>query len=317
MARGSLARRPVFVTGATGFLGSHLVRALTVAGAEVHALRRRNEGGTPLRADDVTWHTGDILDPDSLDEALQKACPDVVFHLAAYGTTIEESDADKVFRTNVEGTLNLWKALSDKPCRIVHTGSCGEYGHVRGLCTEDQCCAPTWFYPATKNASVVLLSTLSRETGREVVTLRPFGPYGPADKPSRVVPQVIQTLLSGEPVRVTLGEQLRDYAFIDDHVSAFLLAATAELPAHGRIYNVGSGEVITLRHLIETIARTIGGDAPGRVQFGAVPYRETEVWEMCANIDAARLDLGFAPRVSLDEGIRRTVSWYRARGDRR
>ena len=317
MGRGSLVGRPVFVTGATGFLGTHLVRALTVAGAEVHALRRRPEVGTRLHTDNVHWHTGDLLDVDSLEKALQNARPDVVFHLAASGTTIEENDTEKVFRTNVGGTLNLWRALSDQPCRIVHTGSCGEYGQVRGQSTEDQLCTPTWFYPATKNASVVLLSTLSRESGREVVTLRPFGPYGPADNPSRIVPQVIRSLLRDEPVRVTLGEQLRDYAFVDDQVDAFLLAATAELPGPGRIYNVGSGQVITLRHLIETIATTIGVNALTKVRFGAVPYRETEIWEMCANIDAARRDLGYSPRVSLDDGIRRTVSWYRERGDGR
>src|SRR3990172_8476680 len=119
MGRGSLAGRPVFVTGATGFLGTHLVHALTSAGAEVHALRRRPEVGTRLHGDNVNWHAGDLLDVDSLERALQNARPDVVFHLAASGTTIEENDTEKVFRTNVSGTLNLWRALSHQPCRIV------------------------------------------------------------------------------------------------------------------------------------------------------------------------------------------------------
>ncbi|MDQ3244609.1 MAG: NAD(P)-dependent oxidoreductase, partial [Gemmatimonadota bacterium] len=188
----------------------------------------------------------------------------------------------------------------------------GEYGRKRGQVTEETACEPTWLYPATKNASVVLLSTLARESGREVITLRPFGPYGAADDPGRVLPQVIRTLLAGQEMKATAGEQLRDYAHVDDHVQAFLLAGLAPLRENGAIYNIGSGEIVTLRKLIETTAQAIGGDALERIRFGALPYRDSEVWEMCCDISAARADLGYEPRVRLADGIARTVDWYRA-----
>jgi nucleoside-diphosphate-sugar epimerase len=308
----ALAGRAVFVTGATGFLGTHLARALVAAGARVHALRRSPSSTTRLPCEGIVWHEGDVTDAESLRAALRRSEPEVVFNLAAYGTTYDQKDDERAYRVNVEGGWNLWRAMEGMGCRLVQAGTCGEYGAARGRVTEEHVCRPTWFYPATKNAAVVLLSTLASQSQREVVTLRPFGPYGAADYSNRVVPSVILSLIKGEEVRVTAGEQLRDYAHVSDHVAAFLLAATRTPARPGAIYNVGSGEVVTLRQLIESIARAVGAGAIELVRFGALPYRDTEVWEMCCDISAARRELGYSPRVALDEGIAATVEWYRA-----
>lgn len=300
----------VLVTGARGFLGGALSQALERAGAEVHALSRTPSPRTGPR---ITWHLGDLTDPPSLERAVAATRPAVVFHLAAYGTTYAERDRERAVAVNVQGSLALWQSLEGHDCRLVVAGSCGEYGDLRGLAREDQACAPTWFYPATKHAMVTLLTTLGRETGREVVVLRPFGPYGPGDRSNRVVPAVASRLLAGREVATTAGEQLRDFLFVDDHVRAFLLAATRPLPATGRIYNVGSGEPVALRRVIEAVATAVGGDAPARVRLGALPYRDTEVWEMCAAITAIRQDLGFAPTIDLAAGLATTVEWHRER----
>ena len=307
------AGRRVLVTGATGFIGSHLVRALADEGAEVHAIRRSAEGRTRFPVENVAWHRGDLTDAASLAGAVGAARPHVVFNLAAYGTTFDQKDDHTALRVNVEGAWNLWRALEGSDARLVHAGSCGEYGQAKGQVTEDHVCRPTWFYPATKNASVVLLSTLGMQHGREVVSLRPFGPYGEGDDANRVIPHVIRTLLRGEEVRVTPGEQLRDYAHVDDHVRAFVLAGVRELPRRVAIYNTGSGEVITLRTLLEATADAVGPEARSLLRFGAVAYRESEVWEMCCDVSAARRDLGWEPRVTLASGLARTVEWFRAR----
>lgn len=311
MAEHPLARRSVLVTGATGFVGTHLTRALAHLGAHVHALRRAAGATTRLPCDGITWHQGDMTAADTLRSAVDRAAPDVVFHLAAYGTTYDQQDETLAYRTNIEGSWNLWQALRGSDCRLVYVGTCGEYGRATGQVTEAHVCQPTWFYPATKHAATVLLATLGAQSGRQVVILRPFGPYGAADHHGRLIPQVIRALLRGEEVPVTAGEQLRDYAHVDDHVDALLRAAACALPRSGAIYNIGSGEVVSLRAVIELIARAVGNGALQRVRFGALPYRDTEVWEMCCCIDAARRDLGFAPRVSLEAGIERTVAWYR------
>jgi nucleoside-diphosphate-sugar epimerase len=128
-----------------------------------------------------------------------------------------------------------------------------------------------------------------------------------------VIPHVIRTLLRGEEVRVTAGAQLRDYAHVDDHVSAFVLAGIRPLARNAAIYNTGSGEVITLRALLEAVADAVGPDARAQLRFGAVPYRDSEVWEMCCDVGAARRELGWQPRVSLADGLARTVGWFRER----
>jgi nucleoside-diphosphate-sugar epimerase len=155
------------------------------------------------------------------------------------------------------------------------------------------------------------LSALSRQTQREVVILRPFGPYGPGDDKSRIIPHVTLALLNGDEVRVSAGAQLRDYLYVSDHIAALLLAATRPLTQRQAIFNVGSGESISIRALVETVARAVSPDAIKRVKFGAVPYRDDEIWQMCGDITAARQCLGFVPSVSLTEGISKTVEWYR------
>src|SRR5262249_47771943 len=148
-------------------------------------------------------------------------------------------------------------------------------------------------------------------TGRELVILRPFGPYGPGDRPERVIPFVIAGLLEGRRVAVTAGEQRRDYSFIEDHVRALILAGTAVLPDTARVYNIGSGGPITVRTLVERIAAAVDGGALARVDFGAVPYRPDDLADRFADTTAAQRDLGYEPTIALDEGLVRTVAWHR------
>ena len=289
----SLGGRRVFVTGATGFIGTHLTRALAAAGVDVYRLR------------------GDIRDRANVEAAVAAARPELVFHLAAYGTTPVQRDERRMREVNAGGVEHLWDALDRWNCRIVQTGSCGEYGPATGALREDHACRPATPYTATVHEAVVYSIDRARRTGRELVVVRPFGPYGPGDRPERLIPFVIAGLLGGRRVAVTAGEQRRDYSFIDDHVRALIAAGTAALSETARIYNVGSGGPIAVRTLVERIAAAVDGGAIARVDFGAVPYRSGDLSDMFADITAARRDLGYAPAIALDEGLARTVASHR------
>jgi nucleoside-diphosphate-sugar epimerase len=284
----------VLVTGARGFLGSHLMTALRAGGADAHAF------------------AGDITDVAAIRAAVAAARPSVVFHLAAYGTTPAQPDVARMTDVNVGGAQKLWDAIDDVECRLVQTGSCGEYGPAAGPLGEDHACRPATPYTRTLHEGVTLSLDHARRRGRELIVLRPFGPYGPGDRPERIVPHVIDGLLSGGRVAVSSGEQRRDYSYVSDHIRAFLLAATARVDALPAVFNVGTGRPLRVRALVEAIAALVAPDAIARVDFGAVTTRSGETDAMVADPDAARRALGYAPVVTLEDGLARTIAWHRA-----
>jgi nucleoside-diphosphate-sugar epimerase len=305
----ALGGRRVFVTGASGFIGAHVSRLLIDAGAEVHALRHR---ATPAAADGLTWHQGDLLDGRRLRDLLAEINPEFVFHVAAYGARPGESDRDRMIAVNVNGSAALWRALPDSVRRVVVAGTCREYADADGPVAEDYPCDPRGSYVASKHAAVVLLSAFAREDRRSLVVLRPFGSYGPGDDSDRVLPFAIRRLLAGELVLLSPGDQLCDFAFVDDHARAFALAALAHAPEPVALYNIGSGTSMSLRSLLETAADAVGGGARDQLRFGALPHRTGESRVVCADISAARRDLGYEATVALRDGLDRTVRWMRS-----
>lgn len=299
--------RRVLVTGATGFLGRHLLPALLTEGAAVHAIDR-----TPRLSGDeaVRWHTADVTDAATLHAAVAAARPDAVVHLAAYGASADQRDEARMRAVNVDGTRTLLEALGPA-VRLVMTGTCAEYGHATGAAVETMPCRPVSPYAVTKHAAVRQVVDEARRTGRASVVLRPYGPYGPDDHPTRVIPSVISGLLRGEVVEVTGGRQRRDFSYVTDHVEALILALLTGGLGPGAIYNVGSGAGVSLRDALERVAAAVGG--PGRLAFGARPYRDDEIWEMVPDVSAAARDLGFRAEVSFEEGLARTVAWQRRR----
>ena len=285
----TLGGRRIFVTGARGFLGSHLTRTIAALGADVHAF------------------AGDVTDGASLHAAVAAARPEVVFHLAAYGTTTAQRDAARMRAVNVGGVEKLWLALDGCGGRLVQTGSCAEYAPKDGALAEDDPCVPDSDYAKTLHDAVSYSQAMAQRTGRDVVVLRPFGPYGPGDRPERLIPFVIDGLLGGRRVAVTAGRQRRDFSYVSDHIAALVAAATAPLAQTGRAYNIGSGHPLSVRDLVETIAGLIGDRAGDRIDYGAAPSRPEDGADRYADIRAARRDLGVTPAVALDEGLRLTI----------
>ncbi|MEW6320195.1 MAG: SDR family NAD(P)-dependent oxidoreductase [Acidobacteriota bacterium] len=305
--------RSVLVTGATGFIGSHLAAALARAGARVTATRtsaaRRPRIEIPPA---VAWVDLDVRDRGATRDVVSCARPDVVFHLASYGTLTADQDAARMVDVNVAGAFNVWQAAGGRQVRFVMTGTCAEYGPVAGPATEDTPCRPQSAYPASKLAAASLIAGLARETGRPAVILRVYGAFGPGDDDRRVIPSVIAALQAGRTIELTEGRQRRDFCYVDDHVSALLAAGAATTLAPGAIFNIGGGHPTTLREALERVAAVVGGS--GRLVFGARPMRPGEAEEMTADITAARRALGYEPGVPFEEGVRRTAAWMRARG---
>ena len=189
----------------------------------------------------------------------------------------------------------------------VHLGSSDEYGSLEAPQKETMREMPISPYSAAKAASAHLVQMLSRTEGFPGVVVRLFLVYGPGQDSRRFLPQVISGCLENRVFETSKGMQLRDFCFISDVVEAVLLSMVSGR-ARGSVINVASGRPVTIREVIEKVVSMVGG---GKADFGKIPYRTGENMALYADIGLARDILGWQPSVSLEEGLDRTISWYR------
>jgi nucleoside-diphosphate-sugar epimerase len=309
--------RDVLVTGASGFLGAHLLRRLAGLGARCTGLHRPGSSLSRLVGlpSNVRLVASDLQDREGLSRAVVARPPRVVFHLAAYGVDPKQKDLGTAFQSNVIGFVNLVESLRSVPLdAFVNTGTCSEYpGGIDRPLVETDPVEPQGPYAMSKAAAVSLGQMLARTEKRPIVTLRPFTFYGPLERPDRLIPHVISSVVKGQDIRMTGGRQTRDFIYVDDVVEAYLRAAVPPVEL-GEVFNIGSGTATTVLALVERLRDLAGSMAPMLV--GAIPYRENEMWHLCADIRKARQRLGWSPRVSLDDGLKRMLEWHRAAAGR-
>jgi len=304
------SNKRTLVTGTTGFLGSHLVRCLLSLGTEVGVLLRQKSN--TLRIADLLSSLrvlyGDLTDVESLQRCLSEFRPDYLFHLAAAGV-LPGASAETIMRVNVMGTMYLLEALQGHPPRrFIYAGSSFEYGEGQNM-SEEHPLQPTAVYGASKVAADILVHTYGRSCNLPVVTVRPFTPYGPFEHPQRLIPHIILSALRGEDVQLTGGEQERDFVFVDDVVDGMLRAASL-YEGDNTVFNLCGGKGIAVREVATRVLELMGN--PVRALFGALPYRDGEMWHQSGNNSRAERLLGWKPGTSLEEQLRHTINWYRA-----
>lgn len=321
---GAWAGRRVLVTGADGFLGSHLGERLLALGATVAALVRpssvvgtvgyalRNLGAVQASLDRIL--AADVAGPDVTGQIVDWR-PERIFHLAAEAYVDRSFDhPGEVLRSNLDGTLRVLEAARRCPTleRVVVTSSSEIYGDAQAPAIDEaHPLEPTSPYAASKLAADRLAHAYHRTYGLPVAIIRPFNTYGPRH-PYDVIPKLIDRALRGDPLVVHgTGEQSRDFCYVDDMVEAFV--TMGEHPAAlGRAVNFGTGVATTIRALAERIVALTGSRSP--IVHG--PPRAAEVSRLCCDHGLASARLGWHPRVSLDEGLRRTIAWARERQGR-
>lgn len=301
------------VTGGAGFIGSHLVDALLATGHEVCVVDDLSRGRRELVHEGARFVELDITDP-RFGDVVAEVRPDVVFHQAAQ-IDVRHSVADPVQDSdvNVLGTVNLLHACAEHGTRrLVFASSGGAiYGDASEIPTpETYSPRPASPYGTSKLCAEAYGGMYQRMRGLEFVALRYANVYGPRQDPhgeAGVVAIFAMKLLRGEPVTINGdGRQTRDYVFVDDVVAANLRAAAA--PSPGAV-NVGTGVETDVNGIFERV-RAITGSAADAAHG---PAKEGEQQRSCLAIDHARSAIGWQPQVSLDEGLRRTVDFFRNR----
>jgi nucleoside-diphosphate-sugar epimerase len=298
-AGAEIAGRVALVTGATGFIGGALTRRLLAEGAQVHAVTR----GDPLPVSPgMRWWRADLVDASAARRVLAEVRPDWIFHLgglAAGGRELPMVQA--TFEANFLPVLNLLLAAHELNVRLVLAGSLEEPA------PDGSWPVPGSPYAASKMAGALYSRLFHALYQTQVVWLRLFMVYGPRQPDARkLIPYVTLSLLRGEAPRLSSGTRPVDWVFIDDVVDAFLAAAVTP-GADGRSLDVGSGELVTVRAVIEELVRQI--DPSRSPLFGALADRPLEQVSV-ADVPATTATLGWMPRVKLRDGLARTVAWY-------
>jgi nucleoside-diphosphate-sugar epimerase len=298
----------VLVTGATGFIGSHLAERLVAEGAEVILLVKPGASKANVASilDKVHIHEVDLREGEMVRQLVRECRPSKIYHLAAVGVTEPDIDSRLAVQVNVVGTLNLLEALRETDCDcVINTGTCYEYGHNTPPMHEDQMVDPINAYAASKSAAWLFCNMYYRTRGYPIVTVRPFTVYGPRQSERALIPQVILHALRGEDFPMTGGEQGRDWIYVDDVVEGIFRASLAEA-AIGQVINLCTGKERTVREVVEKVLELMGN--PIQPLIGALPYRRSEVWHLVGDNARARGLLGWEPQVSLEEGLRRTIA---------
>ena len=314
----SLAQTKVLVTGADGFIGSHLVEALVEAGASVRAMVLYNsfnswgwlDGMPRLRELEVV--NGDIRDAEFVRNSVEGV--DVVFHLAAliaipYSYTAPRSYID----TNVTGTLNVLQAVRQSGARQLLVSSTSEvYGTARSVpISEEHPRQPQSPYSASKIAADALSESFHLSFGMPVTIVRPFNTYGPRQSARAVIPTIILQLLAGQR-RVKLGNvhPTRDLNFVEDTCRGFLALAGCK-QSIGKSVNVGSGREISIGDLALLIARVVGVEIEVVSDYQRMRPGSSEVDRLLSDNSLIASLTDYAPAVTLEDGLRRTVEWFK------
>lgn len=314
----------LLVTGAAGFIGSHLAEALCRAGHRVVGLDSFNTFYDPALKEEnaraVKAAGAEIvrldLATDDLTEAVRNA--EAIFHLAAQPGLSSRTTFEDYVRNNLVATSRLLAAVEAASgregrkavVRFLNVATSSVYG-AEATGDETTLPAPTSVYGVTKLAAEQLVLARHREGAMEACSLRIFSVYGPRERPDKLFPRLIRALLEGREIELFDGSERhhRSFSYIDDVVRGLILALDHWEAARGQIFNIGSDIEITTGEALRTAERLLSKTA----RIRRLPKRAGDQLRTRANIDKARRLLGYAPETSLEDGLRRTIEWHKER----
>lgn len=316
----SITSEQVIVTGAAGFIGSHLVESLVRRGNRVRAVVRYTSRGDignlnwidPTLLRDVEIVRGDIRDSEFVRRITQDAI--TVYHLAA-GISIPYSYTNfrEFVETNINGTLNVLAAIKDSKIlrRIVVTSTSEVFGTAQYVpMNEDHPLRPQSPYAATKVGSDKLAESFGHSFNMPVIIARPFNTFGPRQSPRAVIPTIILQALAKKPIRLGQLEATRDFLYVGDTVRAFLACGDAEADMNGQQFNFGTGVETKIVQVKDELLKLINQFIETRVEERRLRPESSEVMRLLCDSRKAHQLLNWTSEVSFIDGLKHTVEWF-------
>jgi len=298
----------VLITGASGFVGSHVARLLVAEGCEVYALVRESSNRWRIRdiLPSMYLRQSDLVAFENVNTYLQEIKPELCIHLAWYAVPGKYLNSQENL-DSIQASINLLSQLAELGCkRFVGIGTCFEYDLSLGYLSESSLTKPITLYAATKVALSTILQQFAQITEMEVAWIRLFYQYGPMEDERRLIPSVISSLLRDEVVKTTKGEQIRDFLHIEDVASAIWAVAKSNVSG---VVNVGSGQPVTVGQIALELGNLLG--KPDLIHLGALPYRPNDPMFICANNELLRKKTDWTPKYNLTTGLKNTIEWYK------
>lgn len=305
----------ILITGATGFIGSHLTHRLVEEGFTVGIIKRQNSDAWRIKdiLDKIKCYDVNLLDTMGIIKVVSDFNPDGIFHLATY-YAVEHNlqEISLMIDTNVLGAINLLESSKETKVKLfVNTSTCFVYKDSENKLKENDDIKPLNLYALTKIQAEQACTFYSEKYDLQTITFRLFPPYGPMDHERRLIPYAIKNFLEKKKLKLTTGEQKWDFVYVDDIVNAYLklLSAHQILEKH-EIFNIATGNAVSVREVISHVKQILNSKI--EPEWGAIPHRKNEVWFTRADITKAKNFLKWQPKIEiLEGGLELTVEWYK------
>ena len=306
-------REKVLVTGATGFVGSNLVRKLLKLNKyEIHILTRKTSDLWRIKniyEQVKDWKIG-LNEKEKLKKAIEEIKPDYIVHLAIYGGRPFEDDTHKIIESNFIGTVNLLETCKNIDFKLfINTGSSSEYGIKEHPMQEDEICNPINVYGITKLSASLYSNYIANRYNKNIGTIRLFSPFGNYEAKGRLFPDLVLNALENKDINSANPNAVRDFVYIDEVIDIYLKIIEKNIEIKGEIYNLGYGQQHSVKYVAEKVLEYT--ESKSKLNFGAIKGRDsdTEVW--VSNMKKLKRKLEFEWKENFDEQIRKACKWFK------
>ena len=306
-------KKTALLTGATGFIGSHLARRLLRENFMVNILT--SPASDLWRIQDILPklhnHQVDLTNFEKLKITVQKIKPDYIIHCAAAGVGGGKNLPDKeMLNNNSIGSINLIQALNEIDYdALINTGSSAEYGEKRKPMKETDICEPTNIYAISKLTTTLYASAIAKTQSKPIITLRLFSPYGPRDEKTRLIDYAIKQTLANKNLSLGNPASVRDFIYIQDVIDAYMRSINIAKKYAGEVFNIGSGKETPIKLVVESVKKISGSRNTAR--WDIMPSRPWESAHWQADISKAKKLLGWTPQYDLNSGLTETINWHK------